>query len=269
MSDIDRGLPVRTEDDLHEKVQVKISDAVDPNGVDKQAEVSEKLAHVRVFGADEAGTKVQLQLSQDGRPNSNGEYDATENTNPSSNGDVAHSRVVAEPTEVDQIKRITAAVYDDGIKTVVSKDVSIHDENGVPYNANNPLPITMEATEQDTVHSFAEKVIAADGNDIHTYSVVDGKTMILKQVISRASGRMKAEVEIGDGAATEVFSKYFVGFESEDQGVGCDYCPSVPHEVVGTATGTTVKVTLHNRDNKDTQSLYSTIVGYLKNTTIA
>jgi len=269
MADIEKGLPIRTEDDLQQKTQVKIVDHTDPNGADKQTEVSEKLVHVRSFGADEAGTKVQLQLSQDGRPNSNGEYDVATNTNPSSNSDIGHSRVVAEPTEVDQNKRITAIEYDDGVKTIVAKDISLHDENGVPYSANNPLPITLEATESDTVHEFAEKVdIAADGNTTHTYSVVDGKTLVLSEIMSRASGRIKAEVELGDGGAVEVFTKRFVGFASEVQSESADYYPAVPHEVVGTVNGTTVKVTLHNRDDDDAQSIYCTIIGVLKNTVI-
>lgn len=269
MADIEKGLPVRTEDDLQQKVQIKIVDHTDPNGADKQTEVSEKLAHVRVFGNDEAGTKVQLQLSQDGRVNANGEYDGAVNTNPSSNGDIAHSRVTAEPTEANQDKRVTAVVYDDGTKSVVSKDVSLHDENGMPYSANNPLPITMEATESDTVHDFAESVdVAAGGNVSRSYEVIDGKTLVLKHIMARASGRIKLEVEIGDGGATEAFTKYFVGFASEKQGADADYLPSVAHEVVGTANGTNVKITLHNRDDDDAQSIYSTIIGVLKNTVI-
>jgi len=269
MADIEKGLPVRTEDDLQQKVQVKIVDHTDPNGADNQTEVSEKLVHVRAFGNDEAGTKVQLQLSQDGRPNSNGEYDVVTNTNPSSDAVIAHARVVAEPTEANQDKRVTAVVYDDGTKTVVSQDVSLHDEHGVPYNANNPLPITMEGTEQDQLHDFTESVdVAADGTATVSYAVVDGKTLVLKQIINRASGRIKAEVELGDGGATETFAKKFVGFSSETQGDTSDYNPSIAHEVIGTANNTTVKVTVTNRDDDDPQSIYTTIIGYLKNTII-
>ena len=261
MPDIEKGLPVRTEDDLQQKVQVKIVDFTDPNGADKQTEVSEKLVHIREFAADSDGTKVQKLLSQEGHSLTNGDYDAATNKRPSSQGTILHDRV-ASPSEADQNFRPTgiASIVDDA----KCADVAIRDEQGNPYTANNPLPVTLEESEGEETIDFKEDVVAADGSSTHTYTVADGKVFLMDQLICRASGRCKSIIEVGDGAVSEVFAVKAVGFQSEDQSKGADIEFSRSLKVVGTANGTTIRITKENRDDDDSQSIYTTIVGLLK-----
>lgn len=261
MADIEKGLPIRTEDDLQQKTQVKIVDHVDPNGADKQTEVSEKLVHVRNHAADSDGTKVQQLLSQEGHNLTNGDYDASTNKRPSSQGVILHDRV-ASPAEADQNFRPTGVAS--SVDNAKCADVAIRDESGNPYTANNPLPVTLEESEGEEIQDFQEDVVAADGNTTHTYVVPDGKIFLFDQLICRASGRIKSVVELGDGAVSETFTVKAVGFQSEDQSKGADIEFVRSLKVVGTANGTTLRITKENRDDDDSQSIYSTIVGLLK-----
>lgn len=76
MSDFDSSLPVKSIQDLEERVLVKIQDGEDASGVDKSAEVSEKKLHVRVHGQDQGNNDQQVRLNSDGNvtiANSNGD----------------------------------------------------------------------------------------------------------------------------------------------------------------------------------------------------
>lgn len=66
MSDFDSSLPIKSIQDLEERVLVKIQDGEDASGVDKSAEVSEKKLHVRNHGQDENDNDVQLRLNTNG-----------------------------------------------------------------------------------------------------------------------------------------------------------------------------------------------------------
>jgi hypothetical protein len=66
MSDFDSSLPIKSIQDLEERVLVKIQDGEDASGVDKSAEVSEKKLHIRAFGQDENDNDVQLRLNDNG-----------------------------------------------------------------------------------------------------------------------------------------------------------------------------------------------------------
>jgi len=261
MSDIKKGLPIRTEEDIDKKVQIKIHDFTDPDGSEKQVEVSEKLMHNRTHGEDPAGTKVQLKLSETGAPNSQGEYDLTDNTKPASAGMVVHDRTTA-PDETDQNVRITG-VNDPEDDTVHALDVAIRDGDGKKIDEDNPLPVTFAENPGDEVHDYDEAVdVASDATSNHDYVVADGDIFLLDQILCSASSRMKYELQIGDGAVSETFTTKAVRFQSEEQS-DSEICFKKPIKVIGTANGTTVRVIRTNRDNQ-AQSIYSTIVGVTK-----
>jgi hypothetical protein len=258
-TDIEKGLPIRTEDDLDQKTQVKIVDHVDPNGTDKQTEVSEKLVHVRDHGHDPAGTKVQLRLTEEGRTTSNGDYDASTNTKPSSDAIIAHDRG-ATIDETKQNQRPTAI---GGDSDKIALDVSISDSSGNNITENNPLPVHISEDIGEEFCDYNEADVLSEGSDTHTYSVANGKILLIHQVAVGSSGRSKVLVEIGDGAATEAFTgkrTLFVSESSQDnQGIFAK-----PLKVIGTANTTTVKLTRTNRDDDDDAGIYTSIIGILK-----
>lgn len=260
MADIEKGLPIRTEDDLQQKTQVKIVDHVDPNGVDKQTEVSEKKVHVRAFAKDSDGTDKQVLLSQEGHVQSNGDYDAATNKRPSSQGLIVSDRAAA-PDETTMNKRVTAIAGEDD---TVSLDVALRHSDGDRIDNNNPLPVYIEENFGEEICSYAETTVAADASDQSTtYVVPDGKDFILHQVACASSGRSKVLVEVGDGAVSETFSvkrALFISESSQDNpGIF-----QIPLKIVGTVNGTTVRLTKENRDDDDAQSIYSSIIGILK-----
>lgn len=257
MADYDSGLPIRSEaDGTDERVLSKIQDGADPGGVDKTAEVSEKLVHTRVHGENPAGTKTQLKLSEEGHANTNGDYDASTNTKPSSSGLVAHDRT-ASPDETDQNKRVTAV---SGADDTVCLDVAMRDESGNAYSDTNPLPVAISENEGAEVHDFdTAAAIAKDATDNHDYVVANGTTVLLYGYRASGSGKIKTELQIGDGAVSEAFTTKDVDFNSTaNPGIDGDFY-RVPIKVTGTANGTTIRLIRTNRDNQ-AQDLYSTLI---------
>lgn len=262
MTDIAKGLPVRTEDDPDKYVRTRQYDHTDET-LGQEVD-SDGNAHVEVHGDNPAGGDETLRLSEEGNVNSRGDYDAVTNTKPSSDAVIAHERS-ATHDETKATKRPTAV---DGESDSVCLDISLHDEAGNAYDADNPLPVSFEESEGDEIHDFSESVdvAAGGGTDTHTYSVADGRTFLLKQILADASSRFRYLLEIGDGAATEVFTKKAVRFQSETNAVGGDLKFAEPIKVVGTVNTTTVRITVQNRDDDDAQSIYTTIVGLERNT---
>lgn len=218
-NDIESALPIRSKQDADERVHSKLVDYVDPNGVDKQLEISEKKAHVRNFGKDSDGADQQVLLSQEGHTQSNGDYDAVSNKRPSSQGLIAHDRkgTGEVPAEADQNQRPTAVVYDNGVdETVVCQDVAIRDEDGVPYSKTNPMPVSIEESEGDEIHSFFESAaaIVKNNTDTHEYTVTAGKEFELEQWSISASGLMKGTLQVETGVGTGIFNIVDVLFNS-------------------------------------------------------
>lgn len=218
-NDIESALPIRSKQDVDERVLVKLVDAADPAGVDKQMEISEKKAHIRVFAKDSDGNDKQVLLSQEGHVQSNGDYDASLNKRPSSQGLIAHDRKnTAElPAEADQNKRPTAVVYDNGVdETIVALDVAIRDEDGIPYSKTNPLPVSIEESEGDEIHSHFESAgaVAKNNTDTHEYTVSALKEFELEQWSISASGLMKGTLKIETGVGTGIFVDKDVLFNS-------------------------------------------------------
>lgn len=257
MSDYKSGQPIRSEKDgLDERVHIKMVDYSDPDGVDKQVEVSEKLAHVRVFGEDAAGTKRQVKLSESGNVALDGDYDAATNTNPTSAGLIAHDRNAAKD-ETHQNKRVSAV--DSTVDTdVTALDVGIRDEQGNPFTTDNPLPIEIAESAGDEVHDYNESAVdvAKDATDTHTYVVPAGKVFLLEQVLCSASGRAKFEIATGAVASEVTAGVRFVSASNHDSDWNL-------RRTLKLAAGEQVLITRINRDNQP-QALYTTIVGVLK-----
>jgi hypothetical protein len=257
MSDVKKGLPVRTEEDADLKLQVKLCDGATPA---QMATVDTDLnLHVEVHGNQPGGSDVALRLSQLGAPNGDGVYDATNNTKPSQAGVIAHARD-ATLDDTKQTRRVTAVA---GASNSMCLDIALHDESGQPYSASNPIPVSLEDSEGTEVHDFLDTSTAANGGTSdHDYVVASGQTLKLYKVLCSASSRAKYELKIGNGALSEVFVTKAVKLHSEDvQSVDIDLEKAIT--VVGTANGTTVRVIRTNRDNGQAQSIYTTIVGVL------
>jgi len=257
MADIEKGLPVRTEDDPDQYVRVKLADPTSPTQfttVDADGN-----AHVEVHGnrADDAAD-VALELSEEGKPNGRGDYQVDDNSEPNSSGVVAGVRS-ASNLSTDQTEHITS--IEDSGGTVRALDLSLHDEDGEAYTSANPLPVTIDSTDGTAVHDFnTAAAVVSDATSNHDLSVANGDTFLLQQVIMSASGRHKAELQIGDGGAVEVFATLAVKFGSEATH-SAEIILAQPKEVVGTVNTTTVRVIRTNRDDDDAQDLYSTIIG--------
>ena len=258
MDDYTSGLPIRSEKDgLDERVHTKIVDFTDPDGVDKQVEVSEKLIHNRNFGKHPKGTKIEQQFSEEGFTNSRGDYDLTLNEKPSSVGLIAHVRNAAL-TAAHQVLRLTgvqSAVDTD----VTALDVAMRDHEGTPFSSSNPLSVTLEESAGEEIHDYNESAVNVikDGNDVHTYTVPVDKTLLLAQVLCSTSGRGKFQIEVGDSGAEVSKGVRFTSTSMQDS----DW--SLKREIKLTA-GQVVKVTRYNRDNQP-MGLYTTIVGVLNN----
>lgn len=255
MADQDTQLPVRSEaDGTDERIHAKIVDYSDPGGTDKQAEVSEKLIHIRNFGYDSDGTKVQLRLSEDGYSNGDGIYDATLNKDPSNAGLIAHTRD-ATPADSQQTERITS-VQDSG-GTVRALDVSLHDEDGEPYGSGNPLPVIFEESEGDEIHDYDPATsVAKGGTSNHDYTVSAGVEMLLKTIHGSASGKAKWEIQVETGAGAGTFDTVGVFFNSTaDPNKRFQF--NVP---VVVPAGVIIRVIKTNRDNQP-QDIYSTVEG--------
>jgi subtilisin family serine protease len=257
LNDYNSSLPIRTESDLDSKTQVKIHDFTDPDGVDKQTEVSEKLLHIRAFGQDSDGTKVQLRLSQLGAPNPDGVYSGTDNKTPASSGLIAHVRA-ATPADTDLTKRITGVTSG----TVHALDVSMHNSDGTAITETTPLPVTIADSAGTEVNDFKDadgggSGVAANASDDHLYTVTALKTLKLTQIEGSASGRAKMEVAIETGPGTNTYVTKWVMSNS----TSTPNMSLIIKEPISVAAGVRVRVRMTNRDNQP-QSLYSTISGH-------
>lgn len=256
MSDYNSSLPIRSQaDGTDERVHSKLVDFADPGGADKQMEVSEKLAHVRNHGADPGGVKRQLLLSEEGFANTNGDYDAANNTRPASAGVILHDRV-ATPGQADQNFRPTGVASSvDNAKCV---DVAIRDEAGNPFTAANPLPVTMVDSEGTEVNDHNKSVAVAPGGSVnHDYTVTALKTLKLQQIECASSGKMKVEVAVETAPASGTFNNKWVQFSSTAN----PNCSLHIKELISQAAGAKIRVIKTNLDNQ-AQDLYSTISGH-------
>lgn len=251
MSDYNSSLPIRSEGDADEKVQVRILDGLDPS---KMASVdSDKNLHVEIHGNDPAGVDRVVRVSEAGALTPDGVYDAASNTKPGSVGLIASARNAA-PGDATQGQRLTAAT--NGNKRLL--DVSMHDENGDAFSASNPLPVTLVDSEGAEINSYATtSALAAGASANHDYTVTAATTLKLSQLYAAGSGKIKVEVQVETAAASGVFNTKFVQFNSTS-------APNVVMpviEAVSVPAGAKVRVKITNRDLQ-AQDVYSTICGH-------
>ena len=256
MADFDSSLPIRSEaDGTDARVQVKIVDSTSPGS--NQATVdSDSNLHTETHGNNPAGGDETLRLSELGHPNGDGIYDGTNNTDPANVGMVASARA-ASPADSDQTQRLTAKTGTTDTD-VHALDVSLHDENGNAFTASNPLPVTSVDSEGTEVNDYdTAATVAAAGTSNHDYTVTGGTTLKLTRVWGSASAKLKIEVQVETGVATDTYTTYFVGFNSTAN-------PNIDIELsepISVAAGVRVRVIRENRDNQS-QDVYSTISGH-------
>lgn len=255
MADIEKGLPVRTEDDANQYVRTKLYDST---GVNPQEVDADNNAHVECKGDNPAGGEETLRLSELGAVIPDGAYDGTNNTDPGNIGLVGMVRN-ASPADSQQTDRLTSKASAAGDVRALDVNVRLEGEEITP---SNPLPVTvLDDSQGDEVHDYDEAVdIAADGTANHDYSVADSDVFLVEQILCDASGRYKLELQIGDGAVSEAFTTKAVWFGKEDSSQ-VDVTLRRPIAVTGTVNTTTVRLVKTNRDDDDAQSVYSTIIG--------
>lgn len=214
-------------------------------------------SHINGLEPDDSSIKI-VRVSELGNINGDGIYDVSNNSLPSANGVVGHTRN-ATPDATHQGKRITS-ITGTTDTTHTSLDVAIHDGDGEGIDSGNPLPVQFSAAGTP-VHDYdTASSVAADATDDHEYSVANGNVFTIKRIFATSSSLMKIEVQIGDGEVAEAFTTKFVLFNSVanpviDLDISHDGYP-----VTGTVNTTTIKIIRTNLDEAATD-LYSTIVG--------
>lgn len=257
MADYDSSLSIRSEaDGADERVHVKIVDSANPDT--QQATVdTDSNVKVAVYGDTPAGADEALRLSELGAAAVDGIYDATNNTDPSQVGLVALVRN-ASPADSQQTQRLTAVTSTD--TTVRALDVALRDSAGDALSTTNPLPVFIAQSSGDEVHDFdLASTIAKDATSNHDYSVASGDVFLLSKLHAAASGKMKVQLQVGDGAVSETFTTVAVNFNSTAN-PECSIKLDPPLVVTGTANTTTVRVIRTNLDNQ-AQDLYTTFMG--------
>lgn len=252
MSDIKSMLPVRSAQDVDQRVQTKIVDATNPDTqqlvVDTQGN-----AQAKVHGNDPTNTDVILKLSEEGRVNPRGDYDGTTNTKPASSAVIAHDRN-ASPSETTQTKRVSAVTQGN----VTAMDVAIQHSDGNPITRENALPTYQVEDPGEELQDYFESVsdVAVNATDVHEYTVPVGKTLKLDQILAAGSGRMKVTIEQSQDGTT--FSKVGVRFNSTAE----PNCDTELRRIVSIPAGGKVRITRQNID-EDPFTMYSTIIGLL------
>lgn len=253
MSDINSSLPVRSEaDGADQRVQVKVVDKTSP-GTQQMTVDTDSNAHVESHGNDPAGVDRVLRLSELGALTPDGVYSVSNNTKPGNVGVVGHTRN-ATPGDVQQNLRLTA--IQNGTTTAL--DVSLFDEAGAPFTADNPVPVTVVDSEGTEINDYnTASAVAAAGTSNHDYTVTSLKRLKLSGVFATASGRSKIEVQIESGVGTNTFASKAVAFNATSE--PNMWIPFV--ENITVAAGVRVRVIRTNRD-LTAQDLYSTIMGH-------
>lgn len=252
MSDYNSQLPIRSEaDGTDERVLVKIQDGDNPGGANETATVSEKKVHTRGHGKDSDGTDQETLHSQEGHLLTNGDYDATNNKRPSSQGVIASDRD-ASPSETTMNKRPTAVAGNDD---KVALDVAISDSSGNRFDENNPLPVFQTANPGDEVNNYDQAVdTASDGSTNHDYTIAATSEFRQLKVSCSASGKARFELQIETGIGAGTFTTAQVCFNSTaNPNCEMSYEPAVQ-------TGRIIRVVKTNLDNQP-QDVYTTIKG--------
>lgn len=251
MSDYNSSLPIRTQADADERVQIKVVDA--SNVAQKMIVDADSNAHVEIHGNDPAGLDKVIKTSEAGSVDIDGVYDVSDNTEPANVGLVAAVRA-SSPSDADQTQRLTAITQG----TVHALDVSLHDEEGQPYSATNPLQVVVIESEGVEVNNYQTSAAVASGASVDLdYTVTALKTLKLSQMHGSASGKAKFELKVETGVGSGTFNTKFVFFNSTAQpNVGLTL-----KEHIDVAAGVKVRVSVTNKDVQ-AQDVYVTICGH-------
>lgn len=298
MSDYNSALPVRTEADADERLQSKIVDYTVPTqglvvNVDGSVNVTDNGGSLTVDGSvTVTATDLDirdLSAAQDNVAISDGTDTLAVNADGSINAvvsatdldirNLSHTQDSVKVGDGTDFLAIAAdgsiAVTDNGgsltvdavnldIRDLTAASDSVKawvvDEAGNPFTGANPLPVylTEDPGSEVCVYNTSAS-LAANASSNHNYSVANGAVFELWQVEASGSGKMKIEVQVGDGGIVEVFASKAVLFNSTAT-------PDMslrlvkPIKVTGTVNTTTVRVIRTNKDNQ-AQDVYSTIVG--------
>jgi hypothetical protein len=252
MADYDSALPIRSEaDGSDERVHVKICDGTTPT---QMATVdSDGNVYVQAHGkrADDAAD-VTLRLSELGNANTDGVYEADNNSLPSNTGLIACDRAAA-PAATDQTLRLTG-VQGTTDTTHWSLDVAMHDGDGEGIDDSHPLPIKVVSGLSTGTPVFAyekESAVAKDGTGTHTITPSADTEAKISQISASGSGKIKMEVKWGP-TASEVLK--YVAFNSTAQP---NICWTLMEDLVLAETDSLI-VTVTNLDNA-AQDIYTTI----------
>jgi hypothetical protein len=254
MSDIPSGMPVRTEaDGTDERLHAKLVDGAVP--AQMMTVDTDLNAHVETHGNDPAGVDRVIRTSELGALTPDGVYDAADNTKPGNLALIVHERNAAPG---DAQSTIRATGINSSVNTGVwAQDVAIRDENGNPFTAANPLPVTNVDSEGTEVNDYNTASLAAAASGNHDYTVTALMTLKLSAIWGSASGKLKIEVQIETAAASGTFVTRFVGFNSTAN-------PNIDlpiKENISVVAGARVRVIRTNLDNQP-QSVYTTISGH-------
>lgn len=250
MSDYDSQLPIRSKQDIDERVLAKLQDGQDPGGVDKTMEISERKIHVRNHSKDSDGNDREQLLSQEGHSLTNGKHDSTNNKRPSSNGVVANDR--GDQTESGQNLRPTAVSGESGAMCL---DISLHDQAGQAYDADNPLYVVNTDDPGAEIEDYDQAVaIAKNASANHDYTTTSEFRSL--NVELSASGKARFELQVETAPTSGTFNTVMVKFNSTSN-PNCEIKLKKPKAI---ANGSIIRVVKTNLDNQ-AQDLYSVING--------
>jgi hypothetical protein len=258
MSDYDSGLPIRTEEDgTDERVHVKIVDGTNP-AVNQATVDSDKNLKVGPYGnRTDDGADVALQLSEEGKTVTRGDYEVDDNSEPSSTGLVAGIRSTNN-LSTDQTEHVTS--IENAAGTVRALDMSLHDESGEAYTSNNPLPVTFEESENTEIVDYnTTAAVAKDAVVTHDYTTTALMKLIGEEAWVSGSGKLKAEIQIETAAASDTYNTVFTAFNSTAN-------PNIRiplEKIVTQVAGAKVRIEITNRDNQ-AQDVYSTLLAIEK-----
>ena len=174
--------------------------------------------------------------------------------------DVSGSEVSLDSATLAALENVTVSATDLDIRDLshVSDSVKIGDGTDfLAVNTDGSINVVMQEDAGTEVVDY-DTAAAVAGGASSNHDQVFASASKLYQVWASASGKMKIEVRIETGSATNVFNTIAVGFNStSDTNINLELS-----KYAAIPAGARVRVIRTNRDNQ-AQDLYSTIVGIL------
>lgn len=171
--------------------------------------------------------------------------------------DVTGSEVSLSSGTLAALENITVSATDLDIRDLSHSSDSIKVGDGTEFlaiNTDGSINVVMqEDVGTEVVNYDTSSAIAGGASDNHDYTVTSGGKLF--QILASASGKLKIEVQIETGSATNTFNTKAVAFNSTAN-------PNIDLNLAKYAsipTGARVRVIRTNKDNQ-AQDVYSTIV---------